>query len=104
MFKLRDFFKSHPEILSLFMFLIGGFVVVYLTNNYFGVFAPFIISFVVIKVLRPIMVFFEKKLKLPNHTCEIIIIHVRLSTVNRNIIRTITALNRFYRMTIAIKT
>ena len=65
MFKLRNFFKSNPEILTFIMFVLGALLTVYITNNYFGVFAPFIISFVVVKLLRPLMVFFEKKLKLP---------------------------------------
>ena len=62
MFKLRNFFKSNPEILTFIMFVLGALLTVYITNNYFGVFAPFIISFVVVILLRPLMVFFEKRL------------------------------------------
>lgn len=72
MFKIRSFFKTNPEIWTFLMFVFGGFLMVYLTNNYFSVFAPFIISFIVVKILRPLMVFFETKLRLPKTVNAII--------------------------------
>lgn len=63
--KIKDFFKSCPEIMNLILFLLGGVLLVFLTNNFFGVFAPFIIAFVIVKILRPLMVKIEKHIKLP---------------------------------------
>ncbi len=64
--KLKSQFSSCPEILNLFLFVLGGFLVVFLTNNFFGVFAPFIIAYVVAMTMRPLMVKIKKKLKVPN--------------------------------------
>lgn len=63
--KIKDFFKSCPEMFNLILFLLGGVLLVFLTNNFFGVFAPFIIAFVIVKILRPLMVKIEKHIKLP---------------------------------------
>lgn len=63
--KIKDFFKSCPEVINLILFLLGGVLLVFLTNNFFGVFAPFIIAFVIVKILRPLMVKIEKHIKLP---------------------------------------
>ena len=51
--------------MNLILFLLGGVLLVFLTNNFFGVFAPFIIAFVIVKILRPLMVKIEKHIKLP---------------------------------------
>ena len=63
--KIKNIFKSYPEIISLLLFILGGVVVVYLTNNLFVVFAPFIIAYLVTRMLRPLMVRIEKVIKLP---------------------------------------
>ncbi len=64
--KLKSQFSSCPEILNLFFFVLGAFLVVFLTNNFFGVFAPFIIAYVVTLTMRPLMVRIKEKLKVPN--------------------------------------
>lgn len=63
--KLKKLFKSCPEILTFLLFILGAIVVVYLTNNFFVVFAPFIIAYLVTRILRPLMVKIESKTKLP---------------------------------------
>ena len=63
--KIKNIFKSYPEILSFLLFLLGAVVVVYLTNNFFVVFSPFIIAYLVTRLLRPLVVKIESKIKLP---------------------------------------
>lgn len=63
---IKEKFKSCPEVLLILIFIIGGAITVYLTNNYFAVFAPFIIAYLVTKILRPLTVLLGKKTKIPN--------------------------------------
>ena len=64
--KLKSYFKEYPEILNLLIFLICGAALVIITNHMFSVFAPFIIAYVVTRLLRPAMVFMKTKLKMHN--------------------------------------
>ena len=63
--KVKNFFKNCPEVLSFLLFIIGGVAVVMFTNNFFGLFSPFIIAYIITKILRPLMVKIDKKIKLP---------------------------------------
>ena len=63
--KIRDIFKNCPEIYKLLLFVLGAMALVFFTNNFFGVFSPFIIAYVVTRILRPLMVKIEKKIKVP---------------------------------------
>jgi sporulation integral membrane protein YtvI len=63
---IKDKFKSCPELLLVLIFVLGGAITVYLTNNYFSVFSPFIIAYLVTKILRPLTIFIKRKTKLPN--------------------------------------
>ena len=70
--KIKNIFKSYPEIFSFLLFLLGAVVVVYLTNNFFVVFAPFIVAYLVTRLLRPLIVKIESKIKLPRLITTII--------------------------------
>ena len=66
---LRDFrerLEKYPEMIKLFVFIICGIALVYLTNNLFSVFAPFIVAYVVTQMLRPLMIRVRKLIKVHN--------------------------------------
>ena len=54
--KIRESLKKYPELVSLFLFIAVGAVVVWTTNNLFSMLAPFIIAYVVTRLLHPMMV------------------------------------------------
>jgi sporulation integral membrane protein YtvI len=64
--QIKERLKESPEIMSLLLFVLCGAITVYLTNNFFGVFAPFIIAYVITRLLHPLMVKIKEKTKLPN--------------------------------------
>lgn len=58
--------KQYPEIKALFIFIFCAIVIVFITNNFFGIFAPFIIAYIIAKLLYPLTSWMKKKLKTPN--------------------------------------
>lgn len=68
---IKDLYKNSPEIINFLIFLLGGAILVFLTNNLFSVFAPFIISYIIMRLLRPLMIRL-RKIKIPNILCTII--------------------------------
>ena len=70
--KIQEYFKESPEILSFILFLLGAVCVIFFTNNLMGIFAPFIISYVVTMITRPLMEKLTTKLKVPRLLATII--------------------------------
>ena len=64
--KIKNKLKECPEILSFLAFVLGAAAMVFLTNNLFMIFAPFIVAYLIVKLLHPIMVKLKAKTKLPN--------------------------------------
>lgn len=64
--KIRENLKKYPELVSLFLFLAIGAAVVWATNNLFSMLAPFLIAYIVTRLLRPMMVKIKEKTKIPN--------------------------------------
>lgn len=64
--KIRESLKKYPELVSLFLFIAVGAVVVWTTNNLFSMLAPFIIAYVVTRLLHPMMVKIKEKTHMPN--------------------------------------
>ena len=66
MIKMRERLKPHHKTLNILCFIAGAFVIVYLTNNFFTVFAPFIVAYVVTQLLKPLLTKIHTKVKIPN--------------------------------------
>jgi sporulation integral membrane protein YtvI len=64
--RIKERLAELPEVKNFILFVLCGALIVFLTNNYFSVFAPFIIAYVVTQLLRPLMVTLKNKFKLPN--------------------------------------
>lgn len=69
---IRRQFEKCPEILNLILFILGATVITFVTNNYFSMFAPFIISYVLTVMLRPFIVKIQSTTKMPNAPATII--------------------------------
>ena len=52
--KLKEFYESSPEVINLILFLLFGALLVVFTNSLFMVFAPFIIAYLVTRLLYPL--------------------------------------------------
>lgn len=63
---IKSYFKEYPEILRLLVFLLCGALLVVITNHLFSVFAPFIIAYVVTRLIHPVVAFMKAKLKMHN--------------------------------------
>lgn len=63
--KIINFFKSCPEVLKLLLFLFFGTCLVFFTNNLFSYFSPFIIAYLITRILHPLMVKINNTIKLP---------------------------------------
>lgn len=70
--KIKNIFKNCPEIFNFLLFILGGIGVVFLTNNFFSVFAPFIVAYAITVVIRPLIVKIRNKTKMPNAIATII--------------------------------
>lgn len=64
--KLKERFKESPEIMNLIVFVLVGALLVYITNNFFSVIAPFVVAYIITVVLRPAIVWVRNKTKIPN--------------------------------------
>lgn len=69
--KIRNAFREFPEIFGFIGFVLGGIFLIYFTNNFIGIFAPFIIAYVITLITRPLMLGMVKKLKIPKAIASI---------------------------------
>lgn len=74
--RIKERFKECPELLNGIIFIVGLAILTYTINNFFGVMAPFLIAYFVVRLLRPMMVKIKKltKNKIPNIVNTIICI------------------------------
>ena len=63
--KIQEYFKESPEILNFIFFALGAVCLIFFTNNLIGIFAPFLIAYVVTMVTKPLMNKLTGKLKVP---------------------------------------
>jgi sporulation integral membrane protein YtvI len=63
---IRTKLKQYPELSALLIFILGGIAVTYFTNHFFVALSPFIIAYVVARLLHPIMVKIRRIIKIPN--------------------------------------
>jgi sporulation integral membrane protein YtvI len=64
--KIREKFKEFPEVFNFMCFVLGGILLIYITNNWLSIFAPFVIAYVVTIALRPAITWLKRKAKIPN--------------------------------------
>lgn len=79
---IKKQFEKCPEILNLILFVSGAVALTYITNNYFSMFAPFIISYVLTVMLRPCIVKIQKATKMPNAPATIITLVLFISVAS----------------------
>lgn len=77
--KLQEVFKNYPEILRFMIFVIGAILLIYFTNNLIGIFAPFLIAYIITLVTRPILKFLNSKLKFPKAVSAIICLFIMIT-------------------------
>ena len=69
---MRERLRPHHNTINILCFIVGASVLVYLTNNFFTVFAPFIVAYIVTQLLRPLLLRMHAKTKIPNALCALI--------------------------------
>ena len=67
--KIRQFLGLHQKTIKLLKLIIGGILVALVTNNFFEAIAPFVIAYVVMHILRPLILWIKRKTKLPHILC-----------------------------------
>lgn len=70
--KIQEYFKESPEVLNFLLFVIGAVCLIFFTNHLSGVFAPFLIAYVVTMITRPLMDKLTNKLRVPRLLATII--------------------------------
>lgn len=63
---IKNKLNQHPELQALLLFILGAAIIVFVTNNYFSILAPFLIAYFIARLLRPLMVLLKQKAKIPN--------------------------------------
>ncbi|MBQ8625229.1 MAG: sporulation integral membrane protein YtvI [Agathobacter sp.] len=70
--KIREKLAEYPELVSWTLFILVGALLVFITNNFAALLAPFIIAYIAARVLHPMMDVINKKLHIPKAISTII--------------------------------
>lgn len=70
--KIIERLKSCPELVNLTLFTIVAIAITYFTKNYFAIFAPFIVAYLIARLMHPLVVKMNTKLKISTPLATIV--------------------------------